>query len=390
MSSLLGFVSVLQDIAGPPPQEGTQVTKSAPQLTIPIPEIVSPQHQSAASAPTPRSSSPGVDIAILCFPGVQATSVHGLTDLFAYAEHFARAHASSAGPFLRVSHWRQDASAGELLCEVAGRPVTGIIPAIVILPATQIGPVERGYAAPSTAWVRRMHANGAVVAAVCGGVFLLADTGLLSGRRATTHWLFAEELGRRFPDTAINADRLVIDDGDLVTAGGVLAWVDLGLCLVERLLGSTVMASTARFMLAEPPGREQRYYSVFNPRMQHGDKPIVALQHWLHAHVDVACSVESLARRAGLGQRTLLRRFVKATGLTPGEYHQRVKIARARELLEFTRDTVDQIAAATGYGDSGGFRKSFKRVVGLSPAEFRRRFAMSRPAAPSVPVTASR
>ncbi|HEX6973608.1 MAG TPA: DJ-1/PfpI family protein, partial [Vicinamibacterales bacterium] len=208
-----------------------------------------------------------VEIAILCYPGAQATCVHGLTDLFAYAEHFARMHAGSVRPFMRVSHWRQGSSDGEFECEVAGRLATGIRPHVVIVPATQVGPVERGYAAPSVAWIRRKHAEGTIVAAVCGGVFLLADSGLLAGRRATTHWLFADELGRRFPDTTIDADRLVIDDGDVVTAGGVLAWVDLGLSLVDRLLGGTVMASTARFMLTDPPGREQRYYSLFAPRM---------------------------------------------------------------------------------------------------------------------------
>lgn len=344
-------------------------------MTIPVPEIVCP-HQK--QAPPAEHAPGGIEIAILCFPGAQATCVHGLTDLFAYAEHFARMHAESSRPFMRVSHWRPGSSDGDFECEVAGRSVSGIKPAIVIVPATQIGPVERGYAAPSVTWFRQQHAEGAVIAAVCGGVFLLADSGLLSGRRATTHWLFAAELSRRFPDTTIDADRLVIDDGDLVTAGGVLAWVDLGLCIVERALGSTVMVSTARFMLADPPGREQRYYSHFAPPMQHGDKAVLELQHWLHAHVTVACSVAVLARHVGLGERTLLRRFAKATGLTPSEYQQRVKIARAREMLEFSRDTVEQVATATGYGDTGGFRKSFKRIVGLSPAEYRRRFNASR------------
>ncbi len=213
-----------------------------------------------------------------------------------------------------------------------------------------------------------------MVAAVCGGVFVLADSGLLAGRRATTHWMFAEELGRRFPDVAVDADRLVIDDGDLITAGGVLAWADLGLSLVEKLLGPTVMSSTAHFMLMDPPGREQRVYGGFSPRLQHGDKPILAIQHWLRANTSSPCSVDELAKRAGLGSRTFLRRFVKATGFRPSEYQQRLRINRGRELLEFTRDSVDRIASASGYQDPGGFRRIFKRVVGLSPAEYRRRF----------------
>ena len=136
----------------------------------------------------------------------------------------------------------------------------------------------------------------------------------------------------------------------------------------------TVMISTARFMLVDPPGREQRYYDEFAPPLLHGDKAILAIQHWLQTDNGGACSVDTLAKRAGLGARTFLRRFVKATGMRPSEYHQRLRIGRSRELLEFTRDTVEQIALAVGYEDTSGFRRTFKRAIGLSPAEYRRRF----------------
>ncbi len=245
---------------------------------------------------------------------------------------------------------------------------------MVVVPASQLAPVDRGHAPECVAWIARKHAEGSVVAAVCGGVFLLADSGLLSGRRATTHWMFADELRQRFPDLRVDADRLVIDDFDLITAGGVLAWADMGLSLVERLLGPAVMFSTARFMLMDPPGREQRFYSDFAPPLQHGDKTILGVQHWLQANSRTSFGINDLADRAGLGSRTFLRRFLKATGMKPSEYQQRLRIARSRELLEFTRDTVDQISLAAGYEDSGGFRRTFKRIVGLSPAEYRRRF----------------
>ena len=164
----------------------------------------------------------------------------------------------------------------------------------------------------------------------------------------------------------------------MITAGGVLAWADLGLSLVERLLGPTVMRSTARFMVMDPPGREQRLYGDFAPRLQHGDKAILAIQHWLQSNATAACSVSDLAQRASLGERTFLRRFVKATGVKPSEYTQRLRISRSRELLEFTRDSVEQVSLAAGYEDAGGFRRIFKRVIGLSPGEYRRRFQRER------------
>jgi transcriptional regulator GlxA family with amidase domain len=244
----------------------------------------------------------------------------------------------------------------------------------VIVPACQLGPPPPNHLPDMVAWVARQHERGAVIAAVCGGVFLLAESGLLEGRHATTHWMFAAELQRRFPDVRVEPDRLVIDDSDVVTAGGVLAWADMGLTLVQRLLGRTVMCSTARFMLMDPPGREQRFYGEFAPPLLHGDRTILAIQHWLQADSAAADSVGALAARAGLGARTFLRRFVRATGMKPREYQQHLRIARSRELLEFTRNTVDQIAAAAGYRDARGFRRTFKRMIGLSPAEYRRRF----------------
>jgi transcriptional regulator GlxA family with amidase domain len=323
-----------------------------------------------------------LEVAIVCYPGAQATCVHGLTDLFTYADHFARLHAAGSAvsvpcpatagdqPLIRATHWRERAD-GSLACDSGGE---GSACALVIVPACQLGPPEPDRLAGIATWVARRHAAGAVVAAVCGGVFLLAESGLLAGRRATTHWMFAAELRRRFPDLKVEAERLVIDDGDIVTAGGVLAWADMGLTLVERLLGRTVMVSTARFMLMDPSGREQRFYGQFIPPLNHGDRAIVSIQHWLHANSTTPCSIASLAARAGLGSRTFHRRFVKATGMKPGEYHQQLRITRGRELLEFTRDTVEQISITAGYEDARGFRRTFKRVVGLSPAEYRRRF----------------
>lgn len=332
------------------------MTKSGPELTEPAP----------------------IDVALICYPGSQATCIHGVTDLFTYADHFARRQSSASRTFVRITHWRPAAAGGRLECVFDSRPGPIGQPTVVVVPASQLAPIARGHSPESTAWLTAWHGEGAIVAAVCGGVFVLADSGLLAGRRATTHWMFADELQRRHPELTIEADRLVIDDGDIVTAGGVLAWADMGLSLVERLLGTAVMRATARFMLIDPPGREQRYYRDFTPHLRHGDKAVLAAQHWLQAHAPAPLSLAVLAGHAGLGTRTLLRRFVKATGLTPSEYRQRLRIARSRELLECTRDPIDRVAAAAGYEDSGGFRRSFKRLVGLSPGEYRRRFQGTR------------
>jgi len=220
------------------------------------------------------------------------------------------------------------------------------------------------------------HAEGTLLCSVCAGAFLLAGTGLLDGRAATTHWTYAEALAARFPKLRVDVDKLVIDDGDIITAGGLLAWTDLGLKLVDRLLGPTVMLETARFLLVDPAGREQRFYSSFSPRLQHGDAAVLKVQRWLQTQEGAKASVPAMAALAGLSERTFLRRFLKATGLKPTEYCQHLRVGKAREMLEFTGNSIDEIAWRVGYEDPGSFRKIFLRVMGLSPGEYRRRFGV--------------
>ncbi len=154
----------------------------------------------------------------------------------------------------------------------------------------------------------------------------------------------------------------------------IMAWTDLGLKLVERFLGPVVMAQTARMMLVDPPGREQRYYSGFAPRLTHGDAAIVKAQHFLQASEGKEARLAVLAEPVGLEERTFLRRFQKATGMTATDYAQRLRIAKAQELLQFGQLPVERIAWEVGYSDPGAFRKVFLRIVGLSPGEYRQRF----------------
>ncbi|MET1756072.1 helix-turn-helix domain-containing protein [Novosphingobium sp. RD2P27] len=224
-----------------------------------------------------------------------------------------------------------------------------------------------------------MHQRGTTLCSVCAGAgaFVLAETGLLQNRAATTHWAFAEALASRYPAVQVDVDRMVIDDGDIITAGGILALTDLGLTLVERLLETSVMLNTARFLLIDPPGRAQRPYGQFVPKLGHGDAAILAIQHWMQATGAREISVAALAKRASLEERTFLRRFKQATGFRPTEYAQQIRVAKAREALELTRTPVDQIAWQVGYGDTSAFRKIFHRVAGLAPAEYRRRFGVA-------------
>jgi transcriptional regulator GlxA family with amidase domain len=308
--------------------------------------------------------------------GTTKGGMYGLTDLFTYANEFAaKRRDAEAAPPVRITHWLADEDETSIHCTFDSFPGLPHAPSVVIIPNNHRAIVEPERTSPLVDWLRLKHAEGAVLAAVCGGVFMLAKTGLLAGRQATTHWSFSDEFSARFPDVLMESDHMVIDYGDVVTAGGALAWADLGLRLTERFLGTAVMHDTAHYMNVDPPGREQRFYSGFEPRTKHGDAAILKAQHWLSGQRERPVAVTEIARHAGLEPRTFLRRFVQATGMKPTEYQQRLRMTRAREMLEFSRSSVDDIASSVGYGDVRAFRRVFLNVVGLTPSDYRRRFS---------------
>ncbi len=317
-----------------------------------------------------------VQVALVCDAGTTNGGMYGLSDLFTYANDFAakaRSEAAAAAP-IRLTHWRADDESADVRCTYDTDPGPPHSPAVVVVPNNHRAILEPSRETPLVGWLQAKHAEGAVLGAVCGGVFLLARTGLLSGRQATTHWAYTEEFSACFPDVLMESEHMVIDYGDVITAGGALAWADLGLRLTERFFGPAVMLDTARYMNVDPPGREQRFYSGFEPRTKHGDQPILKAQNWLSAQRERAVTIADLAEQAGLEPRTFLRRFVQATGMKPTEYQQRLRMTRAREMLEFSRASVESISLGVGYEDTGAFRRVFREVVGLAPTEYRRRF----------------
>ncbi|RVM10558.1 GlxA family transcriptional regulator [Sinorhizobium meliloti] len=316
-----------------------------------------------------------LEIGILRYDGAQAAAVLGMTDLLTAAAGIARQRHGVSHP-LRVSHWTRATGKRAPERVFSSDPVSlGDRPTVIVIPPGLGDPLPEREARYYADWLRSEHSKGAGLCSICKGAFLLGETGLLAGRTVTTHWSYEEHLVSRFPDINVNTDRLIIDDGDILTARGVMAWIDLSLILIERFLGPTIMVETARAFLVDPPGREQSYYSAFSPRLNHGDDAILKVQHWLQATGGKDTGLAVLAEHAGLEPRTFMRRFQKATGHTAGEYVQRLRINKARDLLQFTRDPVDAIAWKVHYGDPSSFRKIFTRIIGLTPAEYRQRFA---------------
>lgn len=223
-------------------------------------------------------------------------------------------------------------------------------------------------------WLIERHRQGAHIATICSGAFVLAETGLLDGKSATTHWAFAEQFKQRYPQIDLNVERLITDEGDLFCSGGYNAGVDLSLYLVEKYCGHEVALQSSKTIVTEIGRTSQAPYAVFQFRKDHHDGQIRGVQEWIEKKYDQNFTYEKLARANGMSRRTLERRFKTATGQTPLSYQQCIRVEAAKRLLETGRRSFDEITYAVGYEDSSTFRKIFSKQTGLVPTEYRRKF----------------
>jgi AraC family transcriptional activator FtrA len=225
--------------------------------------------------------------------------------------------------------------------------------------------------------LRKAHSRGARLLSICSGAFVLAATGLLDGKRATTHWRYAEALQRRFPKVNVDPAVLYVDEGQILTSAGSAAGLDLCLHLIRRDYGPAAANQVARRLVIPPhrDGGQSQYLERPVDTRERGS--LAALLDKLHGRLHKPLSIAGLAKLASMSERTFMRRFRAATGLTPGEWITRARVDRARELLEISGLPMDQIAMRTGLGTAATLRHHFHRKVGVSPAEYRTRFSRS-------------
>ena len=224
-------------------------------------------------------------------------------------------------------------------------------------------------------WLRKMHSRGAYVAAICAGVALLAESGLLDGRRATTHWALAEKLRQRYPNVLWQPEQFVTEDGRLLCSGGVYASIDLSLYLVEKFCGHAVALECAKSLLISMPRNRQSGYSLLPMAHPHSDDKVRESEEYLQENFSRDVLIDFLAKRVGMGARNFIRRFKAATGHLPGAYTQMLRISAAKELLEHGATSIQAVASKVGYEDIAFFRALFKRHTGMTPGEYRARFA---------------
>ncbi len=319
---------------------------------------------------------PARRVLVVAFPGVELLDVSGPASVFTTASTLVKpgqpgyqveVAALREGPIqtqgglllhatLRLDQVREPVDT--LL--VPGGPVTVPPDALPELPAH----------------LRRLAGSCRRVASVCTGSFLLSRAGLLDGKRATTHWMGGKELQQQNPRCEVVADRIFVRDGRVWTSAGVTSGMDLALALVEEDLGREVARDVARLLvmyLHRPGGQSQ--FSVQLSSQWASRAPVREVQEWLPEHLREDLSVEVLAHRAAMSPRNFARAFRALVGETPAKYIERLRVEAARACLESTRQTIKEIATEVGFGTLETMHRVFKRALGVTPAEYRRRFS---------------
>lgn len=330
-----------------------------------------------------------VEVAILAVPEATASTLYAMYDLFAGAgRDWAYITTGTPGPApMRPYVVERDGAAVRSSNGVSIAPDFALgdcpRPAIVCIPDFTLAPGAScaGRFDREVAWLRQCHAEGATLACVCTSAMLLAETGLLDGFDATIHWAYAASLSRHHPAVRLDPRRALIVTGlgqRIVMAGGGTSHLDLVLYLIGRFVGLRAALEVAKAYLIQWHDAGQQPFASLLAARQNSDAVVWRCQEWAAEHYADPLPVAAMVKLSNLPERTFVRRFTQATGLSPLQYIHALRTEEAKQMLETEDLSVEAIANEVGYEDASFFGRLFRRKVGLTPAQYRRRFGLLR------------
>lgn len=223
-------------------------------------------------------------------------------------------------------------------------------------------------------WVAQQYKNGAEIASICTGAFMLASSGLLDGKHCSTHWAAEATFRNMFPEVQLEPDKLITDENGIYTNGGAYSFLNLMIYLVEKYYDRQTAIFCSKVFQIEIDRQSQSAFTIFTGQKLHGDEMVKEAQAYIESNLHEKISVEDLSSRFATGRRNFDRRFIKATGNTPVEYAQRVKIESAKKAFETSRKTINEVMYDVGYVDIKAFREVFRKITGMSPLEYRMKY----------------
>lgn len=223
-------------------------------------------------------------------------------------------------------------------------------------------------------WIEKQYKNGAEIASICTGAFLLAATGLLEGKSISTHWTATENFKAMFPKVKLQTDKLITDENGIYTNGGAYSFLNLMIYLVEKYYDRHTAIYCSKVFQIEIDRTSQSEFAIFKGQKMHDDEVVQQAQTYLEKNLEDKINTEDLASMFNVGRRNFDRRFIKATGNTPNEYAQRVKIEAAKKAFETNRKTINEVMYEVGYSDVKAFREVFRKITGMSPLEYKRKY----------------
>jgi transcriptional regulator GlxA family with amidase domain len=223
-------------------------------------------------------------------------------------------------------------------------------------------------------WLKQQYKANTELASICVGSFLLAATGLLNGKKATTNWMFADLFRKKYPQVILEDDKVIVDQGKIYTCGGAFSFTTFMIYLIEKFCGHEVAITASKILMINVHQQPQTSFSIFQFQNNHADEAIAMVQKYMEKNYNKTITMTEMAGIGSMSPRNLIRRFEQATSNTPLEYLQRFRIENAKKLLENRNDGIEQIAMKCGYEDMSFFRKVFKRHVGMTPREYKDKY----------------